>query len=79
MYWLSSSQRLIRSLFFEPRDSTDLAAVEEVVLLPDPVHLSTISTGFPFTQSSGTVYEWSAALLLPPSHNGIPEPSIFRY
>lgn len=79
LYWRASSQRLMRSLFFDPRDSTDLAAAEEVVLLPDPVHLSTIRTGFPFTQSLGTVYEWIAALLLPPSHNGVPEPSIFRY
>lgn len=50
-----------------------------MVLLPDPVHLSTISTGFPSTQSPGTVYECSAALLFPPSHNGVPEPSILRY
>lgn len=69
----------MRNLFFDPRDSTDLAAGEEVVLLPPPVHLSRIRTGLPPTQSSGTVYAWSAALLLPPSHDGVPEPSIFRY
>lgn len=50
-----------------------------MVLLPDPVHLSTINTPFPSTQSPGTVYECSAALLFPPSHNGVPEPSILKY